>query len=160
VTAIIDVGGSIAPLVTEIEPKQLYLPGFKGLDNDTVAKLANNKETKLCFKPNTFRWPPFYPISVNGVILAKAAIGSVTGTGSSTVSSVQAPLTLRIGDMKTFYNFIIILIISIILVIILVLKMKKKLPKRKKKYCEKCKKKISAKNKFCPECGGKLESIE
>jgi len=160
VTATVDVGGGIASLVTKIEPKQLYLPGFIGLDNDTVAKLANNKETKVCFKPNTLRWPPFYPVIISGVVLAKAARGDVSGTGSATVSSVQAPLTLRIGSMKIFYNFIIILVIIIALIIIFVLRMKKKLPKRKRKYCEKCEKKFSAKNKFCPDCGGKLEPIE
>lgn len=160
VTATIDISGDIAPLVTRIEPKQFYLPGYTGPENDTATKLANNQEIKICFKPNTLRWLPFYPIEVSGVVLAKAARGDVVGTGSATVSSVSAPLTLRIGSMKIFHNFIITLIIIIALLIILVLKTKKKLPKRKRKYCKKCKKKFSAKNKFCPNCGGKLGPVE
>ena len=160
VTAIINVQGEISPLLTRIEPNNFFLPSFNGSDKDVVGKLANNKPIKVCFKSKLLRWPPFYPLELNGVVVAGAARGNVGGTGSATVSSVQAPLILRIGSMTTFYNFVIVLVIIILLLIIFVLKIKKKLPKRKKKYCDKCKKKISSRNKFCPECGGKLESIE
>jgi len=160
VTAIISVQGEISSLVTRIEPNNFFLPSFNGPDKDVTGKLANNKPIKVCFKSKVLRWPPFYPLNLSGVVVAGAARGNVGGTGSATVSSVQAPLILRIGSMRTFYNFVIILVITIAVLIILVMKIKKKLPKRKRKYCEKCKKKFSAKNKFCPDCGGVLEPAE
>ena len=157
VTAIISVEGEISPLVTRIEPNNFFLPAFNGSDKDIPGKLANNQPIKVCFKPKLLRWPPFYPLNLNGVIIVGAARGNVAGTGSSTVSSVQAPLILRIGSMKTFYNFVIVLVIIIAFLIIIIMKAKNKLPKYEKKYCSKCGKKFSAKNKFCPNCGGKLE---
>ena len=159
VTAIISVDGEIAPLVTRIEPKQFFLPAFNGSDKDIPGKLANNQPIKVCFKPKLLRWLPFYPINLNGVVIAGAARGNVAGTGSSTVSSVQAPLILRVGSMRSFYNFVIVSVIIIVVLIILVMKAKNKIPKREKKYCKKCGKKLSVKNKFCPNCGGELEPV-
>jgi hypothetical protein len=156
VTAIISVDGEIKPLVTRIEPNNFFLPAFNGSDKDIPGKLANNQPIKVCFKAKVFRWPPFYPLNLNGVIIAGAARGNVAGTGSSTVSSVQAPLILRVGSMKSFYNFVIVSVIIIVVLIILVMKAKNKIPKREKKYCSKCGKKFSAKNRFCPNCGGEL----
>lgn len=157
VTAEVTVEKEIALLVTKIEPKQVYLPAYSGDPKDNAAKLANKEDIKICFYANPFRWPPFYPLNYTGVILASAMPGKITGSGSAAVSVVQAPLTVRVGSIRSFYIFIVVLSLITITLIILVLAMKKKLPKKKKKFCPNCKEEYSYSISFCPKCGNKLE---
>ncbi len=157
VTAKISVAGDIEPLMTTIEPNNFLLKAYDGSPDDNNQKLKNNKETKVCFKSKIFRWPPFYPQKLEGVILAGAMPGGISGSGSSTVSSVQAPLFLRVGSMKTFKTFIFTTGLLIIIMVFFLLKLLKKIPKIKKMYCKKCDKYFIKKNKFCPKCGGELK---
>jgi hypothetical protein len=156
VTAKLNTGREIENMVSKVEPEQFFIPGYKGEPNDNKAKLANKQDITICFKPSFFRWPPFYPVEYKGVVLATALPIGIPGMGSASASVVQAPLTLRVGSMGTFYIFVVILIITIAVVVFLILKIKKKLPKAKKKYCRKCKKYFSFKLKFCPACGSRL----
>ena len=106
VTAKISVAGDIEPLMTTIEPNNFFLKAYDGPLDDNNAKLSNNKQIQICFRSKLFRWPPFYPQNLDGVILAGAMPGKISGSGSSTVSSVQAPLILHVGSMKTFKIFV------------------------------------------------------
>jgi len=157
VKAIMNTEGKIAPFLTKIEPNNFFLPGYHGPGGDVAAKLENKESVKVCFKPKLWRWPPFYPLNLSGIVVASAAPVGVGFTGSAAVSSVAAPLTLRVGNIRNFHNFVIVLIVVIILLVLLILRIKKKLPKRKKKFCRKCNKKYSYKMKYCPNCAGKLE---
>lgn len=157
VTAQLTTERGIEKYISKIEPKQVYLPPYTGDPKDVSAKLANKQDVRVCFKANPFRWPPFYPVNYEGVVLAMATPGKVVGTGSAAASVVQAPLTLRIGNIVNFYKFLIILVVIIILVLLLILKIKKKLPKPKRKYCSKCKKSYPFKIKYCPNCGRELK---
>ena len=157
VTATISVTEDLQKYVSRIESKQVFLPGYRGAPTDNAAKLANSKQVEVCFYGEIWRWPPFYPIDYKGGVLAGSSPGDVVGvTGSTVASVVHAPLTLHVGTMSNYYKFIVILTITIVILIIAVLKIMKKLPKRKKKYCSKCKKSYSIKTKFCPKCGKKL----
>lgn len=158
VTASVEIERGLEKFITKIEPESFYLPAYTGASDDNDAKLANNQYVQVCFKANPFRWPPFYPLDIDGVVLATAHPGATGGTpiGSVAASVIQGPLTLHVGSNSMFYRFYGILIVIIITIILVILKLKKKLPKRKKKYCEECKKKFSYKHDFCPKCGSKL----
>jgi hypothetical protein len=157
VTAKLSAERSIQGMVTRIEPEQFSLPAYIGLANDNAAKLANKIDVKICFKANLLRWPPFYPKTYSGVVLATASPIGIPGTGSASASVVQAPLRITVGKIQNFYIFVVTVIILIAAVIIAILKIKKKLPKVKKKYCTHCKKYFSHKLNFCPQCGKKLK---
>jgi hypothetical protein len=157
VTAQIFVEREIEAIVKSIEPTQVYLPAYTGAPNDNAAKLANKKDVKICFYANPFRWPPFYPKDYKGVVIASVVPGKIGTTGSAAISAVQAPLTVRVGNMRMFYTFIGILCFIIAAIIFSVLLVKKKLPKKKKKYCLNCKREYSYSTIFCPTCGSKLE---
>jgi hypothetical protein len=157
VTARLTVQDDIKRYVSRIEPSEVFLPGYHGDPNDKNAKLANKADVRLCFYGNPLRWPPFYPKDYGSGVVASSARGRVSGaTGAATVSSVSAPLLLRLGSIQSFYRFSGIIIITIMVVIFAILKIKKKLPERKKKYCEKCKKEFPAKMKYCPYCGERI----
>jgi len=156
VTAKLNAGREIEKMVSRIEPEQFSIPAYTGASNDNVAKLANKEDVKICFKANLFRWPPFYPKTYKGVVLATALPVGIPGMGSASASVVQAPLKITTGSMQTFYIFVAVLIILIAAVVLLILKLKKKLPKPRKKYCRKCKRYLPFKLKFCPECGSRL----
>jgi len=147
----------VLPLVSKIEPEEFSLPGYKGDPTDNKAKLANNQNITVCFKANPLRWLPFYPINYSGVVLATATPINIPSMGSASASVVQAPLTLKVGNMATFYQFVIFSTAVLVVLILLILKIKKKLPKIKKRYCSRCKKWFSLKMKYCPECGRVLK---
>jgi hypothetical protein len=157
VTATVSVSDDLIKYISSVEPEQVFLSGYQGDPNDNAAKLANSKNVEVCFNGNIWRWPPFYPIDLEGGVLAGSSPGNVVGiTGSTVASVVHAPLTLHVGSLSNYYKFVVILVVVLILLAIVILKIMKKLPKSKKKYCKKCKKKFSSKTKFCPSCGKKL----
>lgn len=130
VTAFISVERDIAPYLKYIEPAYAYLPAYTGAPNDNAAKLANKQDITVCFYSTPVRWPPFYPEDLSGVVLANAMVGKVESTGSSVASVVQAPLTLRLGKIQTFYTFfaaIISISIAVIFVAILFIRRRKQM---------------------------------
>ncbi|MEM5834712.1 MAG: hypothetical protein QXQ69_02595 [Candidatus Aenigmatarchaeota archaeon] len=133
VTAQISVDEKLASLITKIEPKEVYLPPYTGDPKDNAAKLANKQDVKICFYANPFRWPPFYPVNYSGAIFASAIPGKAAGLGSTAVSVVQAPLTVRIGNFLSFYIFVISVVILTFILLVIALRIKKKLLSSMKK---------------------------
>ncbi|MFH0711169.1 MAG: hypothetical protein V1944_01170, partial [Candidatus Aenigmatarchaeota archaeon] len=157
VTAKLTVERGLQPFISKIDPIEFKIPAYTGNSTDNAAKLANKQDVLVCFKSSLARWPPFYPVSIKGVVLASAGVGEITGSGSSSSSVVQAPLTLNIGSLTVFYEFSIALVLIIGAIVFLVLKSLKKLPKRVKKFCSHCQKWFPGKMKHCPDCGSALK---
>jgi len=156
VNAKLSVERGLESYVSKIEPREFKIPAFTGNATDNAAKLANKQDISVCFKSNLLRWPPFYPVSIKGVVLASAGAGEITGSGSSAVSVVQAPITLNVGSLTVFYEFVIALVFVLGIIAFFALRKLKKLPKSVKKFCSHCKKWFSGKMAYCPQCGRKL----
>ncbi|MBI4015630.1 MAG: hypothetical protein HY362_02845 [Candidatus Aenigmarchaeota archaeon] len=99
VVASIKVEGDISGMVTRTEPAAVAVPA-KTMPRD-------GRAVKVCFSAPTARFPPFMPAQYKGKVLASYAPGTnLAATGSAVGASVQAPLSVFVGEWGMFSGFI------------------------------------------------------